>query len=302
MKMNRLFKVASIFLAALVLFAACNGGAGDDQEGEQEKKEVLILYPNWAEGIAFTNLAKVALEDFGYAPTIKPIEPGPIYASLAKGDADLFLDAWLPNTHADYWEKYGDKLTKLGESFSNGTTGLVVPSYVEISSIEELNANKDKFEGKIIGIGSGAGIHANTEKAIEEYGLEFEQVTSSGPAMIASLKKAYDSKEWIVITGWKPHHKWADYDLKYLEDPKGVYPKDVCAILSRQGFEADFPKLAEFFKNFNLKEEQLYSLMGKIRSAKDEGGDPESAAKEWYDQHQRIVKGWFPEEEEASAE
>lgn len=298
--MKNLLKILSVFLVTFVMLSGCNStgnGEGDGTDStEVQNKEVLILYPNWAEGIAFTNLAKVALEDFGYEPEIKPIEPGPIYASLAKGDADLFLDAWLPNTHADYWEKYGDQITKLGESFSNGTTGLVVPSYVEISSIEELNANKDKFDGEIIGIGSGAGIHANTEKAIEAYGLEYEQVTSSGPAMIASLKKAYDSGDWIVITGWKPHHKWADYDLKYLEDPKQVYPKDVCAILSRQGFEQDFPKLTEFFTNFNLTEEQLYGLMSKIRAAKDEGGDPESAAREWYNENQTLVKGWFPAE------
>jgi glycine betaine/proline transport system substrate-binding protein len=41
------------------------------------------------------------------------------------------------------------------EAFSEGTTGLVVPAYVTINSIEELNANKDKFKGEIIGIGGG---------------------------------------------------------------------------------------------------------------------------------------------------
>jgi glycine betaine/proline transport system substrate-binding protein len=67
-------------------------------------------------------------------------------------------------------------LVVLGEAFS-GTTGLVVPAYVTINSIEELNANKDKFKGEIIGIG-GAGIHANTVKAIDLYGLDYEQITS----------------------------------------------------------------------------------------------------------------------------
>ncbi|MDZ7775178.1 MAG: glycine betaine ABC transporter substrate-binding protein [Bacteroidales bacterium] len=51
---------------------------------------------------------------------------------------------------------------------------------------------------------------ANTEKAIKEYNLDYKQVTSSGPAMVASLQKAYNSKEPIVITGWKPHHKWSN--------------------------------------------------------------------------------------------
>lgn len=283
----------SLSLFSLILAYSCAGG-GEKQAAEsgEEKagmKELLILYPNWAEGIAFTNLAKAALEAHGYEPTIKPIEPGPIYASIAKGDADIFLDAWLPHTHADYWEKYGDNLVKVGESFSNGTTGIVVPSYVTINSIEEMNEHKEKFDGEIIGIGSGAGIHRNTQKAIDEYGLDLKQVTSSGPAMMASLKKAVNSEDWVAITGWKPHYMWADYDIKYLEDPKGVYPKDVCAIVSRTGFADDYPELNTFFQNFNLQEQQLYSLMGAI----EQGSDAEAAAKEWYENHKSMVDGWF---------
>ena len=295
-KMN-LKTITSLFIAASMIFlASCAGGGGQKQEEGAEKTgvpqdELLILYPNWAEGIAFTNLAKVALEDKGYNVTIKPIEPGPIYASLAKGDADLFLDAWIPHTHSDYMDKYGDQLVKLGESFSGGTTGLVVPQYVDINSISELNDHADKFDGRIIGIGSGAGIHGNTLKVIDEYGLDFEQVTSSGPAMMASLQKAYNSNDWVVITGWKPHHMWADYDLKYLEDPKGIYPKDVCAILSREGFKEDFPTLAKFFSNFNFAETELYNLMNEI----GEGDDPLSAAESWYNDHKVMVNSWWPE-------
>src|SRR5690606_5329565 len=77
---------------------------------------------------------------------------------------------------------------------------------------------------KITGIDPGAGIMEKTEEAIEEYGLDkWELVSGSGAAMTASLKKAYDKKEPIIITGWNPHWMFSKYDLKYLEDPKGVY-------------------------------------------------------------------------------
>jgi glycine betaine/proline transport system substrate-binding protein len=41
-----------------------------------------------------------------------------IYGELSKDDSkgDVFLDAWLPNTHKDYWADYGEKLV-LGEAF-----------------------------------------------------------------------------------------------------------------------------------------------------------------------------------------
>lgn len=281
-------KLSILALVSLLAVSLSFSGCGKKESAGKSKK-VTILYPNWAEGIAITNLAKVALEDKGYKVDIKPIEPGPIYASLAKGDADLFLDAWLPNTHKNYWEKYGDKIDKLGESFSDGTTGLVVPKYAAENSITDLIAAKDKYEGKIIGIGSGAGIHKNTEKAIKEYGLPFKQITSSGPAMIASLEKAYKSKKPIVITGWKPHFKWARFELKYLQDPKGIYPKDVMAILARKGFKKDFPELTAFFSKFNFKEKDLYSLMDALRQGKDEL----ASAKKWYTENKAIVDAWW---------
>jgi glycine betaine/proline transport system substrate-binding protein len=279
-----------VFLTVMTLSLTSCNSSGKKSPDKKAAKKVSIFYPNWAEGIAFTNLAKVALEENSYEVEITNLEPGLIYGELSKENSkgDVFMDAWLPNTHKDYWTDYGDKLVKLGESFSEGTTGLVVPSYVTINSIEELNAHKDQFEQKIIGIGSGAGIHANTEKAIKEYNLDFEQITSSGPAMVASLEKLVKNKEWIVITGWKPHYMWANYDLKYLEDPKGVYPQDACVIVSRRGFEKDMPKAATFFKNFNLKEEQLYALMGDIKTDGEEAG-----AKKWYEANKDLVNNWF---------
>ncbi len=281
-----------ILLVAVLLtvsVSSCNN-SGKKKEKSEDKKEISIFYPNWAEGVAFTYLAKTALEANGYNVELTNLAPGMIYGELSKENSkgDVFLDAWLPNTHKDYWDNYGDKLVILGESFSEGTTGLVVPAYVTINSIEELNANKDKFEGKIIGIGGGAGIHANTLKAIDAYKLDFEQVTSSGPAMVASLEKAIRDKEWIAITGWKPHFAWTQNDLKYLEDPKGVYPKDACTIISRRGFEKDQPKVAAFFKNFNLNEVQLYELMTTIKDKGEEAG-----ATEWYKTNKVLVDSWM---------
>jgi glycine betaine/proline transport system substrate-binding protein len=279
-------KLSGLLIIAVMVFSAvsCNTKKNTD-----ESKKVTILYPNWAEGIAFTHLAQAALEADSFEVELINLEPGLIYGELSKENSkgDVFMDAWLPNTHADYWADYGDKLVQLGESFSNGTTGLVVPGYVDINSIEELNANKEKFDGEIIGIGSGAGIHANTLKAIDAYDLDFEQITSSGPAMVASLQKAVRNKEWIIITGWKPHYKWVNFDIKYLEDPKGIFPKDVCGIVSRKGFEEDKPEAARFFKNFNLNESQLYALLDAIDTNGEEAG-----AEKWYNDNKELVDSW----------
>lgn len=279
-------KLTILLLMAVVSFTGFNCKGSTQQAAS---KKITIAYPNWAEGVALTHLAKVALDEKGYETEIMMLEPGPIYATLAKGGVDLFLDGWLPNTHKSYWEEYGADIDKLGEGFSDASTGLAVPAYVEENSISDLIAAKDKYQGKIVGIGSGAGIHMATEKAIKEYALPFEQITSSGPAMVASLEKAVNEKKPIVITAWKPHFMWARFELKYLEDAKNIYPKDAATTLSRKGFAEEQPEVAKFFKNFNLSEKDLYSLMGAIKESDDEL----TATKKWYEEHKdSIVRMW----------
>ena len=280
-KLRKLISLALI-VGLFASFTACSSSG-------EEKKKVRILYGNWVDNIAYSYLSKVALEEQGIDVELTNLEPGLIFGELSKNNpkGDVFMDAWLPNTHAAYWAEYGENLVRIGESFSEGTTGLVVPSYVTINSIEELNEHKDKFGGEIIGVGSGAGIHGDTERAIEAYNLDFEQITSSGPAMVAALKKATRDQSWIVITGWKPHLKWIHYDLKYLDDPKGIYPMDLCVIISRRGFEQDMPEAAQFFKNFNLTDDQLNDLMGTIEEIGQEQG-----ARKWYEENKELVDSW----------
>lgn len=283
-KFRNLISLFLIVSLGATLLSCGNNSNTDDKE------KISILYSNYLGAIAFTNLSKIALENQGYDVEITNLDMGLIFGELSKDDpnGDVFMDAWLPNTHEAYWAEYGDKLVKIGESFSEGTTGLVVPSYLPINSIEELNEHKDKFKGEIIGVGSGAGIHRDTYRAIEEYDLELEQITSSGPAMVAALRKATKNEDWIVVTGWKPHLKWLEYDLKYLDDPKGVYPKDVCAIVSRRGFKEDMPEASVYFENFNLTDDQLNILMDYVEKI----GAVEGAQK-WYDENRELVDSWY---------
>ena len=137
----------------------------------KDRKKISIAYANWAEGIAMTNLAKVILEDQGYRVTLKNADIAPIFTSVASGKADVFMDAWLPVTHADYMEQYGDRLETLGTVYEHAKLGLVVPEYVTIRSIEDLNAHKDQFKGEIIGIDAGAGLMNSADKAVQDLSL-----------------------------------------------------------------------------------------------------------------------------------
>ncbi|MBD3166416.1 glycine/betaine ABC transporter [bacterium] len=283
-----LITVVTVMVAGLVIFAGC---------GQQKPKTVDLVYVNWAEGIAMTNLAKVAFEDLmGYQCNIQVADVGPVYTSVAQGDRDAFLDAWLPVTHADYMERFKDDIVDLGYTFQGARIGLVVPAYADINSIEEMNKAKKKFDSEIIGIDAGAGIMKASEKAIEEYDLDYKLVASSGPAMTASLSKAIEDEEWEVVTGWKPHWKFARWDLKFLEDPKKIYGEvENIHCVARKGLEEDMPKVYTFLKNFEMNDQQLGSLMGMIA---DSDGEPEAAARKWLEkpENKALVESWMPKD------
>lgn len=315
---NKVFTllILALFGASLFLFTGCPAPQQQQEQPQTTEKpsqpkeepaapktgkKVEMVYVNWAEGIAMTNLAKIILEEkMGYEVTIQSADVAPVYASLAKGDKDIFLDGWLPVTHADYMEEFKGKLDDLGYNYEGARIGLVVPSYVTINSIEELNDHKDKFDGKIVGIDSGAGIMKATDKAIEDYGLDLTLLPSSGPAMTASLKDAVAKEEWVAVTGWKPHWKFARWDLKFLEDPKGVYG-DVENIhtIARNGLREDMPDVAQFFINFKLDDQQLGSLMGVFA---DNDGEPADFLQPWITEHQDLIDSWIPKKDEATEE
>ncbi|AKQ67888.1 Glycine betaine ABC transport system, glycine betaine-binding protein OpuAC [Myxococcus hansupus] len=266
---------------------------GAETAAPAKKPVVRIVYVNWAEGVAMTHLVQAVLEDkMGYQVKTTMADVAPVFASLANGDADFFLDSWLPVTHQSYMERFKGKVVDLGVSYDDARIGLVVPADLDINSIEQLNGKKQALNQSIVGIDSGAGIMTTTEKAIEAYGLELKLVPSSGPAMTAELKDAVAKKRPVVVTGWKPHWKFARWDLKFLEDPKGVYgAKESIHTLSRVGLEKDLPDVAALLRNFKLDDQQLGSLMGAVEDA---AGTPEKAVREWMKQNQALVDGWIP--------
>ncbi|MGI6497512.1 MAG: glycine betaine ABC transporter substrate-binding protein [Oscillospiraceae bacterium] len=286
-------RVFGTMLAALLLVGGLAGCVNNG--GETGGKEtVKLAYVNWAEGIAMTNLAAVILEDkMGYEVDLTMADAAPVFTSLASGNTDVFLDVWLPVTHEAYMEKYGENIVDLGTVYENAFLGLVVPSYVEVNSIEELNDNKELFGGEIVGIDSGAGLMAATERAIEQYDLDFKLLTGSGPTMTAALRKAIDGNKPIVVTGWAPHWMFAKWDLKVLEDPNKIFGEaENIHKYSREGLEEDMPEVTAFLKKMKLTEDELGDLMGAIE---DGSGEPLDIARSWMNSHEALVNEWLDE-------
>ena len=232
-------------------------------------------------------MAQVLIEkDLGYKVILKLADVNEVFSEIAEGKADAFLDVWVPSTHRHYLERYKGEFEDLGPNYKLARTGLVVPDYMEVNSIEEL---KKHFKGAITGIDSSAGIMTNTNKAILSYELENDLLVLSDAEMAKELEQAILRRKNIVVTGWEPHWLFHRYDLKYLDDPLGIFMKEEqINTIARKGFSEDNPDVAEFFKRMVLSEKQINSLLFEMKLKTD----PLEGVKEWIEKNEFTVNQW----------
>lgn len=158
---------------------------------------------------------------------------------------------------------------------------------------EDFTNYSDAVNYTITGIEPGAGITVTTEKAIEEYdnlaGWELEQ--GSTGAMVTELGKAIDNEEPIIVTGWNPHWKFAKFDnLKYLDDPKGIYGgEEVIKTIVRKGLKQEKPNAYKLLDQFQWEVEDMESIM--YESAENDVAI-EDAAIQWVQNNPDKVEAW----------
>src|SRR5699024_5491816 len=142
----------------------------------------------------------------------------------------------------------------------------------------------------ITGIEPGAGVVQAAENSVDEYDLDgWEVDTSSSGAMAAALGEAIENEEPIIVTGWSPHWKFAEYDLKYLDDPEGVFgDAETINTMVREGLSDDMPEAYELLDNFFWSTDDLEEVMLDI----SEGAQPEDAAQAWIDANEDAVNEW----------
>ena len=277
--------LTTVILAIFSVFTVpVNAPAGEKAE---------MAYVEWADAIATANIVKEAVEaNTDYIIELTPVSAAAMWQALASGDVDFITCAWVPATHGHYLERVGDRIIDLGPNVEGAQIGLVVPTYVEIDSIAELNDHAERFNGQITGIDPGAGIMSRAEEAIEVYNMDRMDLMESADAMMtAVLADKYEAGEWVVVTGWVPHWKFGKYDLKYLEDPENVFgDAETVNTVTRLGLDEDMPELFAIIDNYKLELEELHEVMAWIA----ETGDVTGSARRWIDENPDRVASWMP--------
>lgn len=298
------FVTALVLALMLALTGAFAGGCssettgdGGASGGEAAGGTIKIGWIPWDEDIAATYLWKRVLEDEGYTVELTQLDVAPVFEGVASGDLDLFLDAWLPSTHEDYWAEYGDRLEDLAVWYDNGLLTWAVPEYMDVDSIEDLAGLEGELDGRIVGIEPGAGLtRVSREAVMPGYGLDaFELVEGSTPAMLAELERAIKDEAPIVVTLWRPHWAYSVFPIKDLADPEGALgeAEEIHAV-ARVGFSDDFPEVAEWMAAFRMNDDQLAGLEDLVLNEYG-AGQEEAAVDEWLSDagNRALVDGWL---------
>jgi len=252
--------VAAFTVAAFV--AGCGGGGGS---ASSESKTLTLGNIGWTENVAVANLTKVVLEkDLGYQEVeLKTLDVGLLFEGVAGGDLHAFQDVWMPN-HEQLMAKVEGDVEHLDPWYEGETTfALAVPSYMTgVDSIADLNQSGAE---RIIGIEPGAIITTKIEEnVIPDYNLTLEHEPSSTAAMLAEVERLYKDKEPFVFPPWCPHPMCAQFDFRYLEDPKNSQgnldqPAKISAIVN-EDLADDEPVAYAFINNLRLSDKELIAL------------------------------------------
>lgn len=149
----------------------------------------------------------------------------------------------------------------------------------------------EEIDYTITGIEPGAGLSQATDNALEEYdsfaGWTHEKASTA--AMLTALGEAYKNEEPVIVAGWSPHYMFAQYDLKYLEDPKGVYGGvEIIKTITRKGLKEEMPEAYTVLDRFHWEASDMEQVMLDAQEM-----EFEEAAQKWVDNNEDKVAEWL---------
>lgn len=256
---------------------------------QAEEKVIQMGTLSWEDLTPITGITKKVLEDSGYTVKVTSFsEWGIAYAALSKGDIQI-LASQVDYVAQDYWNRNKNRLEKLSPVSHGLYQGIAVPKYVPIDSLDQLNDQADKFNNKIIGIEPGSGLMSDAAKAKEAYGIKLNLLEGSSAAMTAALKSAIDRKEWVAVTIWEPSWMTQKYDLKFLKDPKGVFPPPQGYYwIGQKGFSEKNPHAREVLAGVYIPLSDITAINGEVK----DGKTMDQAVADWTSRNAELIKRW----------
>ncbi len=254
-----------------------------------DQKTIKLGTMGWEDLLPITGVVEKVLEDKGYKVEVTQFSDwGIAYEALSRGDVQVMVSQ-TDYAAQDYWNRFDSRLERLSVASYGLYQDLAVPNYVDIDSIDQLNANASKFGGQIVGIESGSGLMREAAQAVTTYGLKLNLVDGSTAAMTAALNSAVSRKQPIVVTLWDPSWMYSKYDMKFLKDPKGVFaPPDEYNVIAVKGFSSQHPRATDLIAGVFLPISDIRAINDEVNN----GETMDQAINGWIGTHGDLLKRW----------
>lgn len=289
-------KTISILLVLVFTLSLVSVGAGTAMAAE-DSDTIDFGYVQWPGVTVKTHVAKKVLDHLGYETAMTSGSQAIVFKGMDTGDLDIFLGNWMP-TMKIHFDEYQEKGTV--KAVRNNLLDVVyktaVPEYVYeagVTSLADLNEHADKFNSTVYGIEPGNEGNLIIKDAIDNntYNLgEWTLQSSSTAGMLTSVKRAVNNEEWIAFNGWKPHYMNVMFDIRYLDDPEGIWGSgERVQTVIRTGFDEENPNVYKFLEQFKVTAPMQNEW---IDMYKRQEMDPEVVAEEWIANNLDVVNQW----------
>lgn len=255
----------------------------------------------WTDITATTAVARTVLGALGYETRVDLLSVPVTYASLSRGDIDVFLGNWMPTMAADVEPFLKDgtvdsvRVNLTGAKYTlAASSSLAEQGLTDFSKIAEFG---DALGHKIYGIEPGNDGNRLILTMIEgdKFGLgDFELVESSEQGMLAQAARAERQGTGIVFLGWEPHPMNATVKMTYLAGGDDVFGPNFggAEVLTntRAGYVTECPNVGALLNNLVFSLQMENEIMGAILN---DGENPNDAAAAWLKAHPETVDPWL---------
>ncbi len=228
-----------------------------------------------------------------------------MFPKVAKGEVDLFVAAWLPYAHADYWQEYGKDLVKVSTLFEDAQLYWAVPDYIpasQVGSVQDLT--KPEVAARMVktirGTLPDSGLMIGSQKIFQHYDLKgagYDLVPGPSKEWLANFNARIEAKEWFVMPLWRPQYLNRQHKLRVLQEPKAFLggPNSAYLVASQ-----------DFWSRLDKRKKAMLARMElSLRSVtlmdywvNVEGMTPSAAARQWIGTNPDTVGFWMAGPEE----
>jgi glycine betaine/proline transport system substrate-binding protein len=262
--------------------------------------EVRFGVPPWPGVTVKSEVAAQLMEAMGYSTSQNDLAVSVILEGVSRGDLEVYLGGWYPVQTEMVEPLVADgKVEKLVSNIQGANSGLVVPRYVYdagVTSVADLEAHRERFDGEILGIEAGTGINTAILEAIDQDLAnlgDWDLRESSTAAMLAQAEQKMANKEWVTFFGWEPHWMNVSFDLAYLEDADNAgvasIASTVWTVVPATLVEED-PELHRFLSQYVV---DIADQNAWVHGYSYEDRSSAEVAEEWIGENLDIVADWL---------